>query len=60
MIGSRPPLPRFTRETAIQKVRAAEDGGNNREIKKPQSMRHFRDHITVITLPIPRQQIIAR
>ena len=27
---SRPPFPPFTRETAIQKVRAAEDGWNNR------------------------------
>lgn len=27
---SRPPLPPFTLETAIQKVRAAEDGWNNR------------------------------
>jgi len=28
---TRPPLPPFTRETAIQKVRAAEDGWNNRD-----------------------------
>ncbi|MEQ6289922.1 nuclear transport factor 2 family protein [Vogesella sp. GCM10023246] len=28
--ASRPPLPPFTLETAIQKVRAAEDGWNNR------------------------------
>ena len=28
---SRPPFPPFTRETAIQKVRAAEDGWNTRE-----------------------------
>jgi uncharacterized protein len=28
MIESRPPFPPFTRETAIQKVRAAEDGWN--------------------------------
>ena len=28
---SRPPFPPFTRETAIQKVRAAEDGWNNRD-----------------------------
>lgn len=27
----RPPLPPFTRETAIQKVRMAEDGWNNRD-----------------------------
>ena len=28
---SRPPLPPFTRETAVQKVRAAEDGWNTRD-----------------------------
>ena len=28
---TRPPLPPFTRETAIQKVRAAEDGWNSRD-----------------------------
>ena len=28
---SRPPLPPFTEETAIQKVRAAEDGWNTRD-----------------------------
>jgi nuclear transport factor 2 (NTF2) superfamily protein len=31
---SRPPLPPFTRETAIQKVRAAEDGWNSRDPAK--------------------------
>lgn len=30
MPEQRPPLPPFTRETAIQKVRAAEDGWNSR------------------------------
>lgn len=30
----RPPLPPFTRETAIQKIRAAEDGWNNRNPEK--------------------------
>jgi nuclear transport factor 2 (NTF2) superfamily protein len=30
----RPPLPPFTRETAIQKVRAAEDGWNTRDPQK--------------------------
>ncbi len=30
----RPPLPPFTRETAIQKVRMAEDGWNSREPEK--------------------------
>lgn len=31
---SRPPFPPFARETAIQKVRAAEDGWNNRDPQK--------------------------
>ena len=31
---SRPPLPPFTLETAVQKVRAAEDGWNNRDPHK--------------------------
>jgi nuclear transport factor 2 (NTF2) superfamily protein len=34
MSEQRPPLPPFTRETAIQKVRAAEDGWNNRNAAK--------------------------
>ena len=29
--GARPPLPPFTRETAIQKVRMAEDAWNTRD-----------------------------
>mmetsp|Transcript_23057 Transcript_23057/g.71271 ORF Transcript_23057/g.71271 Transcript_23057/m.71271 type:complete len:187 (+) Transcript_23057:26-586(+) len=32
--GARPPLPPFTLETAIQKVRAAEDAWNNRDATK--------------------------
>jgi len=32
--ASRPPLPPFTRETAIQKVRLAEDGWNSRDPEK--------------------------
>jgi uncharacterized protein len=32
--SARPPLPPFTRETAIQKVRAAEDGWNSRDPEK--------------------------
>jgi nuclear transport factor 2 (NTF2) superfamily protein len=28
---SRPPFPPFTRETAMQKIRAAEDGWNSRD-----------------------------
>ncbi|HXO02715.1 MAG TPA: DUF1348 family protein, partial [Stellaceae bacterium] len=31
MQGSRPPLPPFTRETAIQKVRGAENAWNTRD-----------------------------
>ena len=31
---TRPPLPPFTFETAVQKVRAAEDGWNNRDAQK--------------------------
>jgi uncharacterized protein len=31
---TRPPFPPFTRETAAQKVRAAEDGWNNRDPEK--------------------------
>jgi uncharacterized protein len=31
---ARPPLPPFTRETAIQKVRLAEDGWNSRDAEK--------------------------
>jgi len=33
-IETRPPFPPFTRETAIQKVRMAEDGWNNRDPEK--------------------------
>jgi uncharacterized protein len=34
MSATRPPLPPFTRETAIQKVRLAEDGWNSRDPEK--------------------------
>ncbi|MGQ4273079.1 nuclear transport factor 2 family protein [Terrihabitans sp. B22-R8] len=34
MSEARPPFPPFTRETAIQKVRAAEDGWNSRDPEK--------------------------
>jgi nuclear transport factor 2 (NTF2) superfamily protein len=33
-IATRPPVPPFTRETAIQKVRVAEDGWNSRDPEK--------------------------
>jgi nuclear transport factor 2 (NTF2) superfamily protein len=34
IVASRPPLPPFTRETAIQKVRLAEDSWNSRDPEK--------------------------
>ena len=34
IIESRPPIPPFTHETAVQKVRMAEDGWNNRNPEK--------------------------
>ena len=34
MTEQRPPLPPFTRESATQKVRAAEDGWNSRDAQK--------------------------
>ena len=34
ILEPRPPLPPFTRETAIQKVRLAEDGWNSRDPEK--------------------------
>ena len=33
-MSTRPPLPPFTRETAIQKVRLAEDAWNSRDPEK--------------------------
>ena len=33
-MATRPPLPPFTRETVIQKVRLAEDGWNSRDPEK--------------------------
>ena len=33
-LTTRPPLPPFTRESAIQKVRLAEDGWNTRDPEK--------------------------
>ena len=33
-MATRPPLPPFTRETAAQKVRLAEDGWNSRDPEK--------------------------
>lgn len=33
-MSTRPPLPPFTRESAIEKVRLAEDGWNSRNAEK--------------------------
>ena len=33
-MSTRPPLPPFTRDTAVQKVRLAEDGWNSRDPEK--------------------------
>jgi nuclear transport factor 2 (NTF2) superfamily protein len=55
----RPPLPPFTRETAIQKVRLAEDGWNSRDPGKVALAytidSHWRNRAE---FPIGRQQII--
>src|SRR3979490_1376878 len=59
-IASRPPLPPFTRESAIQKVRLAEDGWNSRDPEKvalaytPDSRWRNRAEF-----PTGRQEIIA-
>jgi hypothetical protein len=37
-IATRPPVPPFTRETAIQKARLAEDGWNSRDPGKATSV----------------------
>src|SRR4030081_2639083 len=34
IMATRPPVPPFTRETAVQKVRLAEDGWNSRDPEK--------------------------
>lgn len=56
---SRPPLPPFTHDTAVQKVRAAEDGWNNRDPLKvslaytPNSEWRNRNEF-----PVGREQIV--
>jgi hypothetical protein len=60
MTDIRPPVPPFTRETAIQKVRMAEDGWNSRDPQRvslvytPNSQWRNR-----VEFPIGREQIIA-
>ena len=59
-MSSRPPLPPFTRETAIQKVRLAEDGWNTRDPERvalaytPDSRWRNRAEF-----PVGRQEIVA-
>ena len=48
----RPPFPPFTRETAIQKVRLAEDGWNSRDAEKwPWPIRQIHAGETARSLP---------
>ena len=60
MTDIRPPVPPFTRETAIQKVRMAEDGWNSRDPQRvslvytPNSQWRNR-----VEFPVGREQIIA-
>ena len=55
----RPPVPPFTRETAIQKVRAAEDGGNSRDPERVSRAytvdSQWRNHAE---FPVGREQIV--
>jgi hypothetical protein len=57
---ARPPLPPFTRETAAQKVRMAEDGWNNRDPERVASAytigSQWRNRAE---FPVGREQIIA-
>jgi len=57
---SRPPLPPFTRETAILKVRLAEDGWNTRDPEKV-SLAYTVDSRwrNRVEFPIGRDQIVA-
>ena len=60
MTDIRPPVPPFSRETAIQKVRMAEDGWNSRDPQRvslvytPDSQWRNR-----VEFPVGREQIIA-
>jgi uncharacterized protein len=57
---SRPPFPPFTRETAAQKVRAAEDGWNNRDSEKVALAYTIDSQWRNRTeFPVGREQIIA-
>ena len=56
---TRPPLPPFTRETAVQKVRAAEDGWNSRDPAKVSlaytTDSHWRNRAEFLTRNFNRQ-----
>ena len=58
--ASRPPLPPFTRETAAQKVRMAEDGWNSRDPQRVALVytedSQWRNRAE---FPVGRQEIIA-
>jgi nuclear transport factor 2 (NTF2) superfamily protein len=57
---TRPPLPPFTRETAIEKVRAAEDGWNARNPEKV-SLAYTADSRwrNRVEFPVGREQIVG-
>ncbi|MFI3185143.1 MAG: nuclear transport factor 2 family protein [Methylococcaceae bacterium] len=57
---ARPPCPPFTRETAIQKVRMAEDGWNNRDPERV-ALAYTIDSQwrNRVEFPVGREQIIA-
>ena len=57
---ARPPCPPFTRETAIQKVRMAEDGWNNRDLERV-ALAYTIDSQwrNRVEFPVGREQIIA-
>jgi nuclear transport factor 2 (NTF2) superfamily protein len=59
MSESRPPFPPFTRDTAIQKVRGAEDGWNSRDPQKV-SLAYSVDSVwrNRAEFPVGRQQIV--
>lgn len=56
---SRPPLPPFTRETAIQKVRLAEDGWNSRDPQRVSLVyTHDSQWRNRAEFPVGREQIV--
>ena len=59
-VGARPPLPPFTRETAIQKVRMAEDAWNTRDPERV-SLAYTEDSRwrNRAEFPVGRSEIVA-